>query len=149
MSQLLNDHFLNCQIGDTELKYNAKSRKLFWISNDDRIVATRFSIGNRVTIKIDSPSRKDNRYDDINDNEIPNNKIHNFRMKADPEEILSLKSEYNEKDINAAFKKVSLSYHTDIHNNLDELNKQILTRRQQEINNAKEHVKAKYRKNKL
>ncbi len=145
LDEFLSRIFLNCIVGDTELEYDAKSRRLIWRAYNDEIVSTKFSLGNRFTIEIKPPTRKKSKYRHVK-KEIMNDEIYNYRMKADKEEILSLAPNCTARDIKKARRTMALLYHTDVHNDLDVLLNNILTRRTQEINEAYEYVHTKHKK---
>jgi len=54
----LTEFFLRCKIGDTDLSYDARTRKLVWRDTNGIRVATQFSIPRRVRIEIQSPKHK-------------------------------------------------------------------------------------------
>ena len=135
LGAFLSRYFLECLIGDIDLNYDAQSRKLSWRALENKMVSTKFSIPHRFTININPPKKRRRAY--INPGEINNDEILNYRMQASEEDILSLSPNYNEKDVNSALKRLVKVYHTDLHENLDEFYKEILKRRMQEINYAR------------
>lgn len=131
--------FLDCKIGDVDLRYDAVARKLIWRNSNDQMVSTKFSIPHRISIKISAP--------DVNSvfKEIPVIEIHQHRMATSDEEILSLdEKRYDARELQRARNKKARIYHTDSHNlsisNLDE----VLKRRMQEINAAYENLKRNF-----
>lgn len=136
--------FLECLVGDTDLSYNPKARKLVWRAISGEIVATVFEVKHRLRVNISAPTTSDH---DHVDRHIPNSEIHKYRMEARDEELLSLDSGYSEKELKSARKKMALAYHPDQFNEGDEHLRQLLNRRMQEINDAYERVYA-HRKHK-
>lgn len=125
--------FIECIVGDTDMYYDARSRKLIWRTMDGEIVATRFPLKQRVSLNViaptygfDSPQRIDR--------EISNEEIHKYRMNATPEEMLSLGVDYTNRQIREAKKLKALAYHPDKFGMLDDAFLQILNRRMQEFN---------------
>ncbi len=145
LSEFLNNTYLDCLIGDTDLNYDARARMLTWRAMSGEIVATEFSVDNRLAIKIDAPAHR-LRINTNADRVISNAEIYNFRMQADPDEILSLKPEYTEKELDVAYKKLAKTYHSDVFAHDEELLNEIMKRRMQEINGAHDYVYANYKK---
>jgi hypothetical protein len=138
----LGNDFLDCEIGDNDLEYDAIARRLIWRSYNGQTVGTMFSPKSRIRLKINSPKRRDMR---SGYREVPNSDIYDNRMEASPEDILSLKAQYTQQDLKKARRALALAYHLDKLDALDELNKQILNRRMQEINGAYDelHIRRK------
>lgn len=136
LASFLSRHFLECLVGDNELAYDAKSRKLRWIALDGERVVTKFSVGHRFSIKVSPPHRGQRRKDDSK--EIPNDKVHSYRMQVSEEDMLSLKPDYTESDLKKARRKLAQIYHTDLSPTMDELYREIMNRRMQEMNNARD-----------
>jgi hypothetical protein len=143
LDKFLGDFFLNCDVGDTDLTYDARSRKLIWRTRNGEIVGTKFSIPKRFRIKINAPQigGKQRKVD----REIPNDEIHNFRMDASDEEILSFTRPFPGKKTKSTYKDLALTYHPDRYNTLDDLERIIMQRRMQEVNDSYYSLKNKKR----
>ena len=139
IAEFFKTDFLDCFVGDTDLGYDARKRILKWRTIEGISVATKFSIPHRIAIKVKAPTR--NYRDDWYSKEIKNDEIHNYRMAASDEEILSLPNNYSEKDLKKSRNEMAKLYHPDKHNFLDELQKDIFNRRMQEANLAYEELK--------
>jgi len=136
--------FLDCLVGNINLRYDAVSKKLVWetAKRDTKgkwiweTVATKFPVRHRTTIQITAPNTK---YDQIKfDKEIKNSEIHDYRMYAKKEQMLSLNDDYNDAELKKAKASKLLIYHPDKFPNISkheeyELLKQIINRRTQEI----------------
>ncbi len=72
LNTLLGEDFINCLIGDTDLKYDAFAKKLIWLDKNNDIVATKFNINRRLKIKVVAPKRVP--YQDVNIEKIIDNK---------------------------------------------------------------------------
>lgn len=144
LGDFLAGDFLECLVGDTDLSYDPKARKLIWRAMSGEIVATVFKVKHRIRANVKAPPSS--RHDRV-DRHIPNSEIHNYRMGAKDEEILSLDSGHSERELKAARNSLALAYHPDQYNEGDDLLRQILKRRMQEINRAFERVYA-HRKHK-
>jgi hypothetical protein len=142
LANFLGNDFLDCEIGDNDLEYDAITRRLIWRNYNGLTVGTIFLPKRRIRLKINSPKMGNIHKDYI---EIPNSHIYNHRMGAYPEDILSLGPQYTQQDLKKARRASALTYHLDKINILDELNKRILNRRMQEINGAYDelHIKRK------
>lgn len=57
LPSFLSRHFLECLIGDTDLKYDAKSRRLIWRTSKGEMVETQFLVRHRLSINIKPPKR--------------------------------------------------------------------------------------------
>lgn len=144
LGDFLSRFFLECLIGDTDLRYDATARKLRWIALNGEMVETKFSIGHRFSININPPKRDERT--ESGHREISNDEIYGYRMQASEEEILSLKPDYTEKDIKNARRKLAQIYHTDVNQGMGELFQEILKRRMQEINNARDVLYSKIKR---
>ena len=59
-------------------------------------------------------------------------------MQVTEEDMLSLKPDYTESDLKKARRKLAQIYHTDLSPTMDELYREIMNRRMQEMNNARD-----------
>lgn len=133
LKDALVDHFLKCKIGDTDLSYDAKRRRLIWRSLSGVVVATQFSIPSRLRLLIEAPNRSEEpSYDKL----IPANEIPLYRMDTDSQGILSQPFAETEFDARRAKQVLSMAYHPDRYPGIDALLEEILKRRMQEINGA-------------
>jgi hypothetical protein len=137
LGEFLAKDFLECLIGDTELSYDPKARRLIWRSLSGEIVSTIFKVKHRIRANVKAPPFPG--YGRLG-RQISNSEIYDYRMEASDEDILSLGSEYSKKELKTARNNLALAYHTDHYNDADELIQQILTRRMQEVNQAYERV---------
>ncbi len=137
LANFLAEDFLDCLVGDTDLSYEPRARRLVWRAVSGEIVATVFSVKHRIRVNIKPPQSSG--HDQV-DRQIPNSEIYNYRMEARDEEILSLESEHSIKELKTARNDLALSYHPDRYNEIDDLLRHILNRRMQEINQAYERV---------
>ncbi len=142
LERFLDENFVACLIGDTDLKYDAISRKLFWRSMNGQVVCTKFHAGHRFRLNVNSPRHKLHS-DRTVDKEISPDEIHDHRMSATEEEILSLEGQHTEKGAKTARRTLALTYHPDKFNAIDEYLKSILNRRMGEVNEAYEYVRSK------
>ncbi len=137
LQKTLSDYFLECKIGDTELAYDARWRRLAWRTSAGIKVATQFSIPRRIRVRIQAPGQSPSvSYDKI----IPTDQIHDHRMQASHREVLQNLLSEEEVTAKKLKRELSLTYHPDHFQTLDDIFKDIATRRMQEINDAYEYV---------
>lgn len=135
LDDFISADFLPCKVGDVELRFDARRQVLQWRNMQDELVSTRFRIGKRVALRIKAPDHRDIK-------EIQNSDVHNNRMSASPQEILSLFGEYSQAEAKKARAALAKAYHTDLQMSLGDLELSLLNRRMQEINNAYDQVKS-------
>jgi hypothetical protein len=127
----LGTDFLDCEIGDNELHYDARKRRLIWRSMNGEIVATQFSVGHRISFKVQAPIR------DV-DRMITPEEIYQFRMQVSDDDLLGIRSNLDPTTVKNAQRQLLATYHPDGFSELDEDMRQIITRRMQETNVAVE-----------
>jgi hypothetical protein len=146
LDRFIGRNFLDCLVGDIDLRYDAVSRKLVWRATSGQIVATKFSIPQRFVIKVSAPNKLLG--NNVNfEKEIKNEDIHNYRMGATEEEMLSLSDSYTNAELKKARASKALIYHSDTHDFGDDLLNEIMKRRMQEFNSAHDTLKQKKKKN--
>lgn len=145
LDEFIGTNFLDCLVGDLDLKYNARSRILIWKARNGQIVATKFTIPERISVDIVAPETS---YDDHYkyDKEIKNEEIHNYRMDASENDILSLDKIYSNKELKKAWTKQALIYHSDKHTFGDSFLDELMKSQMQEKNEAYETLKSKFKK---
>jgi len=144
LERFLDENFIACLVGDTDLKYDARARKLFWRSMNGQRVCTNFSTNHRFRLNVNAP-RHTSHADRTVDKEISPDEIHNYRMSATEEEILSLAGLHTEREVKIARNTLALTYHPDKFNEIDEYLQSIINRRMSEVNEAYEYVRSKKR----
>ncbi len=137
--------FLDCIVGDVDLKYDGRSRRLIWRTIEGQIVATKFSIPHKIAIQVIAPNITHGHNLQF-DKEIKNEDIHNYRMDASEQEVLSLDEKYSDTELKKARKSKIQIYHPDTYNFGDALLDELLKRRAQEINTAHDNLKQKIKK---
>lgn len=144
LEEYLGREFLDCFVGDDELRYDSQSRRLIWRAMNGEIVATRFKLKHRVRVRVQAPRTGDT-IPGV-DQEISPEQIHDYRMAATAEEILGLVSGGEVSALKEAQRRLAASYHPDRFTNLDELSQKIMTRRMQEVNDAIDQLRPKRKK---
>ncbi|MCP4675028.1 MAG: J domain-containing protein [Deltaproteobacteria bacterium] len=138
LAEFLSEEFLQCRVGDTDLRYDARAKRLLWRTQSNNLVQTQFSIPQRITLDIKPPQYQWDAFDGVT--LIENDEIHEHRMKASAAEILGLDHGATVKELRAARKTLSLAYHTDGRDWLVVDDLRHLNRRMQEINDAYDQV---------
>lgn len=145
LKDVLTKHFLNCRIGNMDLRYDPKARRLTWRDINGAVVATQFSIPHRMRVKIDSPNVKEKvNYEKL----IPIEEIHDHRMHAEPDELLMPLLSETAASLKDQRRALSMAYHPDRYADADQLLREILNRRMQEFNWAYDTVEAAIREGK-
>jgi hypothetical protein len=121
--------FVDCQVGDNDLIYNPKSRRLVWKTSNNEKVSMRFTIPQRLRINIEAPDNDPVR-------EISVDEVYAYRINSSPEDILSLEEGYTDRDLTRSRGKFALTYHPDKYTEFNEMYRKIVERRMQEANNA-------------
>lgn len=129
----LKEYFIICKIGNTDLRYDAQQRRLFWRDNNGVIVAVQFSIPSRIRVKVNSPVRKNIQHVD---KVISPDEIHKHRMEVEPEEVLMPMLTNAQVETKAMQRSLAMAYHPDRFNTFDQLLKDIANSRMQEVNTA-------------
>lgn len=137
LSRFLTDEFLACRVGDLHLEYDPRNRILTWQNMSGEFVSIHFSVRSRIRLSVTSRDwRKPN-----GPKRIKRHEIHDHRMRADPEEVLSVERGASAKQILAARNALALTYHPDKFAFQDQLLEELLKRRMQETNHAYSEVK--------
>lgn len=140
LPEYLSDVFLACKVGDTDLAYDASRRQLSWRNMNGQLVHTKFSIPNRLMIKISTPNSA------MTSNNVKMSEIHNHRMQASSEEILSLPNTgFTKHEFTKAKRAMAQTYHTDLFPGFEVFEKELLKRRSQEGNAASEDIADRFK----
>lgn len=139
LDDYLGDDFLDCLIGDNDLLYDGKHKRLIWRAMNGEVVATQSK--HRMSVHIESPRR--GQAPPGIDRMLDRDEIHQFRMQADEADLLNLREEVNEATVKRAKKRLALAFHPDPLNELDLFLKRIIEREMQEINVAADRLSKK------
>lgn len=145
LDKFIGTTFLDCIVGDVDLKYDAVARRIIWRTTSGQIVATKFSIPQRISIQIIAPDIMYGHNFNY-DKEISNDEIHDHRMEASEEEMLSLGDNYSAAELKKARASKALIYHSDAHTFGDEFLDGLMKRRMQEVNAAHDLLKIRVQK---
>jgi hypothetical protein len=141
LESYLGGEFIDCEVGDNELQYDAQHRRLYWRSMDGERVAIEFSIPHRIKISVRAPRgrRRSRNFDRL----VRPEQLHEFRMEATEAEMLSLGRYAEESLVKQAQRRLSLTYHPDKFSELDIFLQQLMTRRMQEVNASADKLRGK------
>ena len=140
LEEYLGRDYLDCLVGDDELRYDSQLRRLIWRAMNGEIVATRFKLKHRVRIRVQAPKTGDT-IPGV-DQEISPEEIHDYRMAATAEDIVGHASG-GVHALKESQRRLAASYHPDRFTNLDGLLQKILTRRMQEVNDGIDQLMSK------
>lgn len=140
LADALTKYFIKCKIGSTDLAYDAIARQLRWRATNGVIVATQFSIPHRLRVKVKAPGYKHKlQWDKL----IPKTEIHSHRMAVEPDEVLAPLLTSAMAEPKGQLRALSSAYHPDKLGDMNQLLRDLATRRMQEINAAYAEVKGK------
>jgi hypothetical protein len=137
LNEALGDYFLQCKIGDTNLAYDARRRRLAWRSQTGEMVATQFSVPQRLRFNVRAPTL---RRELLIDTMLPSTSIHRHRMAASPEEMLAPLLTAEQPSVKSRRKALSLAYHPDSYMTLPQQYLDLATMRMQEVNSAYDEI---------
>lgn len=133
LQEALNAYFLQCKIGNTDLSYDPRSRRLRWRAQSGITVAAQFSIPHRIRIHVQSPKYKEKfDYEKL----VPLSEIHAHRMQVEAEEVLMPLLTTRQALEKKQKQVLSMAYHPDRYGSLEQLFRDLVTRRMQEVNDA-------------
>jgi len=132
------DGYLACEVGDSDLQYDAKARTLRWRDDQGMKVAVKFPIPRRLRVSINSPFKPGSPAKIITPEEITKH-----RLDSTAEDRLGLAEQFSPNDLKRAKRRIALLYHPDrMPDLMDEL-KAVMNRRMAEINVAYAKLKNK------
>jgi hypothetical protein len=142
LQDALTQHFLECKVGNTDLRYDARARRLVWRDTKGVRVATQFTIPHRIRIEIEAPVHKPNLdYDKL----IPAEEIHQHRMEVEAADVLKPILSNRKESAKVMKQSLAMTYHPDRYSTFDQTFRDLATRRMQEINAASDELKKRRR----
>lgn len=139
LAAYLGGDFLECEVGDNELHYDGRRKRLIWRTMNGEVVAAQFTAKHRVAFDIEAPRWGE----DLPgvDRIVPADRLHECRMQASEDDVLSLRGRTEPRAVKSAQKRLALTYHPDLLNELDPLHRALITRRMQEVNAAVDRLR--------
>lgn len=135
LNEALTKYFIGCLIGNVTLKYDARSRRLYWRDQTGLYVGVQFSIRNRIRINVESPNNSSNSVKEIKPEEI-----HNHRMEVDPDDMIQLILSDQDSTKKNIKRSLAMTYHPDRYTEYAKFFQDLANRRMQEINSAAEII---------
>jgi hypothetical protein len=135
-TQFIADTFFPCTVGSPDLVYDQERRILIWLADSGDRVGVQFAVRSRIRVNV-AEWRPMPRVIDVNE-------LNEYRMLADPSEILAVSATPSADDIRKAKKALALTYHPDKFDELGALYREIAKRRMQEVNVAAERARKKW-----
>ncbi|WPQ63815.1 hypothetical protein SIO70_02945 [Chitinophaga sancti] len=143
--QLLGDDFINCFIGDSDLRYDAFTKRLIWLDRDNETVATKFNINRRLKINVTAPRRfpfQETKIDKI----ISADEINKHQLNTDLNDF-NVGNANTLKELRKIQAKLSKVFHPDRHASLPQAQVDLFSEFMKQINNEldkqKEYIKRK------
>jgi hypothetical protein len=134
-SQFIADTFFPCTVGNPDLVYDRERKVLIWLADNGDRVGLPFAIRSRIRVNAEEWRRLP-RMIDVN-------KLNDYRMFADPSDILDVSATPSADDIKRAKQSLALTYHPDHFHDLEDLYREIAKRRMQEVNVAAQKARKK------
>jgi len=145
LGSFLGTRYLNCDVGDTELAYDAKRRQLMWTSMGGRRVATSFSVGERIRIDVSAPRNMSQELGELL--VISNSDVHKHRMYVNPRDMLGVAYDAPQQEVKIAARQLAAVWHPDFFvSRLPPDLLEVMTRRTQEVNNARDTLSTEDRR---
>jgi hypothetical protein len=138
LSDYLAGPFVDCAVGDTDLRYIRGEHRLIWRAMNGETVAVKFVVRHRFRLKVAAPGSTPSTA--AVDREINPDEIHKFRMSASYEDILALKPGRTQAP-SAARKALSKIYHPDQWEDFNQPTRDAMKSRMQEVNAAYDDLK--------
>lgn len=85
LQEALGQYFIRCKVGNTDLRYDARTRRLYWRDVNGLLVAVQFSVPNRIRLNVEGPTQNNPIHVD---KELSPEEINQHRMEVEPEEVL-------------------------------------------------------------
>jgi hypothetical protein len=125
------EEYLECHVGDTQLRYDAPRHRLIWRSQSGELVAAKFRLRSRLRVDVVAPDSGYSEPIALQDADI-----FNHRMAASAREILGLDYHTSEAAAKKVVAKIRKALHSDTHGHLDAYLRGLLDQRMQEVNAA-------------
>lgn len=110
LASFLSEKFVGCEVGDTDLSYDAQKKMLRWRDAQRQLVSTQFAAKHRIRIDVKGPkSQWRERVEEINADEISKH-----RMAVRAEDLLGVDWSATPAEMKAAQKSLTKVYHPDL-----------------------------------
>lgn len=137
LQDALSQYFIRCKIGNTDLRYDVRRRRLYWRDVNGLLVAVQFSIPNRIRLNVEAPMQGKHI---LVDKELTPAEINQHRMEVEPEEVLTPVLAPTQPNAKIMKRTLAMTYHPDRYSSYDQLFRDIATRRMQEVNAASDEL---------
>ena len=141
------DQFIGCKIGDRDLLYDSRRKRLYWRNVGKELVIAPFAVKHSFRINVKPPWYTDATLPQP-DRELKLDEIHLNRMLATPSEILGVGAAPTKDELKKARRQLAQLYHPDKAGTMDEQIRAALTRRMAEANAAYDEATGKDRRHK-
>ena len=127
--------FAACKVGDRELQYDAKLRRLFWRDMANNVIETHFQLKHRARLTVKAPTRR-RRTIPWHSERISPSEIHLHRLKARAADILGVQQDATPAEAKKAQRAMARLYHPDTVSSFSDLYRDLLNKRMAEVNAA-------------
>lgn len=142
LADYLGGPFLDCEVGDNELRYDHRRHRLIWRTMSGDMVTSKFRVRHSIALAIQGPN-PDVLSDEGHVEVLPED-IRKHRMRADEAEILGLgQGQQTPKEIAKASRALARVYHPDKWVEFDSDVRDAMLARMQEVNAAADRMKKK------
>ena len=111
LAQFLGNTFVDCLVGDTDLRYDAQQKLLTWTDARGLRVGTKFSVKQRFKVTVQSPVWVDSSVKSCHI--IENEEIHNHRMQVNVDDLLNVSWNATTSEKKKAKRALAMIYHPD------------------------------------
>jgi hypothetical protein len=137
LQDALSQYFIRCKIGNTDLRYDARSRRLYWRDVNGLLVSVQFSVPQRIRLNVEAPAQGKPLHAD---KELTPAEISQHRMEVQPKEVLMPLLAPVEIGAKLMKRTLAMTYHPDRYSAYDQLFRDLATRRMQEVNAASDEL---------
>jgi hypothetical protein len=134
-SPFIANTFFPCTVGNPALMYDQERKVLIWLADSGERVGLPFRVRSLIRVNVEEWRRLPRM--------IAANNLNEYRMFADPSDILAVSATPSTDDIKKARQSLALTYHPDKFHNLEALYREIAKRRMQEVNAAAQKARKK------
>jgi hypothetical protein len=130
LDTFLNERFLECLVGDDQLRYDARSHRLSWVDRQGRRVALAFRARHRFRVWVEAPSHAPETI------VIAPTDLADHLMQATVDELVGVGYASTPEQRRAAVRELAKIYHPDRLSTIEASIRRIAERRIQEVNAA-------------
>ncbi|WP_277981189.1 hypothetical protein [Sphingomonas phyllosphaerae] len=135
LGEFLSDVFVECFIGDADLKYHSREKTLSWIDQMGERISTRFKVRHKFTLSVKHPAAVSTAL--MGSHEISADEIAQHRMKVSELDVLGVAFNASAQERRKEKKRLAKIYHPDSWSDFSESIKKTMEERAKEILSVK------------